>query len=431
MNYTAAVDYLYSQLPMFQNQGARAYKPGLTTTQRFCEHLGNPQTKFKSIHVGGTNGKGSTSHMLAAILQQAGYKTGLYTSPHLKSFTERIKINGEPVSENYVVDFVVREKSYIETSSPSFFEVTVAMAFDYFANQQVDVAIIEVGMGGRLDSTNVIFPVLSVITNISFDHMQYLGDTLVKIANEKAGIIKPETPLVLSEFQSEEVTEVFRVQCESNNADFYVAANDFEVIDRIDSSSSIDVYNVKSQSLVFSNLVLGLLGEYQRSNVLGVLRSIMVLKEKGFTISDEAAKSGIADVIALTGLKGRWQLLNEKPFMVCDTAHNPAGLELTLGQFTRLFSTQKRIVIGFVGDKDIDSILGLLPKDAIYYFCQPTNQRALSSEILMAKCVAVGLSGRLFIDVNDAIEAALNDSASTDTIYVGGSTFVVADIKQL
>lgn len=431
MIYAEAVDYLYSQLPMFQTQGARAYKPGLTTTLLFCEHLGNPQKKFKSVHVGGTNGKGSTSHMLAAIFQSAGFKTGLYTSPHLKSFTERIKVNGVAVEENYVAEFVAREKPYIETSSPSFFEVTVAMAFDYFANQEVDIAIIEVGMGGRLDSTNVIEPVLSVITNISYDHMQYLGDTLVKIAKEKAGIIKPNTPVVISEYQGEGILEVFQNQSSKLGASLSIASQVLGIIDGIYNEQEVCIEDVVLSKLVISNILMSLKGAYQRRNILGVIQSVEVLKSIGFDLSDEAVRNGIANVVLLTGLKGRWQQLQDFPFMVCDTAHNAAGLSETLTQFNSIESTQKRFVLGFVGDKDVDSIIALLPKDAIYYFCEPNNQRALSSEILMAKCKAAGLLGSEFIDVNDAINKALSDSESTDTIYVGGSTFVVADIKQL
>lgn len=431
MIYTEAVDYLYSQLPMFQTQGARAYKPGLTTTLLFCEHLGNPQRKFKSVHVGGTNGKGSTSHMLAAIFQSAGYKTGLYTSPHLKSFTERIKVNGVMIEENYVADFVSRQKSYIETSSPSFFEVTVAMAFDYFANQEVDIAIIEVGMGGRLDSTNVIEPVLSVITNISYDHMQYLGDTLVKITKEKAGIIKRNTPVVVSENQGEDILEVFESHSNELNAPLFVASKRLVVIDDVYNSEIVTIEDVWLNKLVISNVLLGLKGAYQRRNILAVIQSVEVLRSIGFDLADDAVRKGIADVVEVTGLKGRWQKLNDLPFMVCDTAHNAAGLTETLTQFDSIKSSQKRFVLGFVGDKDIDSIITLLPKGAIYYFCQPNNQRALSSEILMAKCKEIGLQGSSFIDVNDAINQALIDSEPTDTIYVGGSTFVVADIKQL
>jgi dihydrofolate synthase/folylpolyglutamate synthase len=431
MIYAEAVDYLYSQLPMFQTQGARAYKPGLTTTLLFCEHLGNPQKKFKSVHVGGTNGKGSTSHMLAAIFQSAGYKTGLYTSPHLKSFTERIKVNGVAIEENYVAGFVARLKTYIETSSPSFFEVTVAMAFDYFANQGVDIAIIEVGMGGRLDSTNVIEPVLSVITNISYDHMQYLGDTLVKIAREKAGIIKRNTPIVISEYQGEEVQKVFEDQSVEVDSPLYVASQRLYVIDDVYNVHKLTINNKVLNKLVISNVLLGLNGAYQKKNILAVIQSIEVLKSIGFDLSDDAIRNGIAHVVQLTGLKGRWQKLHDLPFMVCDTAHNAAGLSETLNQFNSIQSTQKRFVLGFVGDKDVDSIIALLPKDAIYYFCEPNNQRALSSEILMAKCKTAGLLGSKFIDVNDAINKALSDSESTDTIYIGGSTFVVADIKQL
>lgn len=430
MNYTEAVDFLYSQLPMFQTQGARAYKPGLSTTLQFCEHLGNPHTKFKSVHVGGTNGKGSTSHMLAAILQQAGYKTGLYTSPHLKSFTERIRINGQPVSENYVAGFVSSQKSYIEISSPSFFETTVAMAFDYFASEQVDIAIIEVGMGGRLDSTNVITPLLSVITNISWDHMQYLGNTLPDIAKEKAGIIKENIPVVVSEYQGDEIMDVFVNQCFKTHSHLRVAAREWRVIDNI-YNNEVDIESVVLNKLVIHGVVLGLKGGYQLKNLLGVLSSIDELRQLGYVIPDDAIRRGIEQVTQLTGLKGRWQLLRQEPLMVCDTAHNYAGLKEAIQQFTAIKSSQKRLVIGFLADKDVNSILSLLPKDAIYYFCQPSNSRALDVGTLKVWCEHIGLKGSVFTDVNLAIEQALLDSAKTDTIYIGGSTFVVADIKQL
>jgi dihydrofolate synthase/folylpolyglutamate synthase len=431
MTFQEAIDYLYSRLPVFQDQGARAYKPGLTTTRELCEHLSDPQLRYKTIHVGGTNGKGSTSHMLASILQKAGYKVGLYTSPHLKSFTERIRINGVEIDKNYIANFVSTHREYIESLQPSFFEATVGMAFSYFADQYIDVAVVEVGMGGRLDSTNIITPELSIITNISYDHMQYLGNTLPKIAFEKAGIIKPGIPVIVNEYQGEQVEDVFKKSAEVNDSDLVFGYNNV----------TIPLYKASNYTLHFEaktngevetkKYELDLVGDYQLKNVKGVLMAVELLRIKGFKIAYEDVFEGLRSVKKTTGLKGRWQILSETPFVVCDTAHNEAGLAITIDQFTKVEAQTHRFVLGFVNDKDVESILHLFPKDGAYYFCQPSNQRALSATHLTQKAENQGIKGSCYDNVNDALNAALKDSGKKDAIYVGGSTFVVSDIDQL
>ncbi|MCF0055480.1 folylpolyglutamate synthase/dihydrofolate synthase family protein [Dyadobacter sp. CY356] len=433
MNYQETIDYLYSRLPVFQNIGARAFKPGLHTTLQLCNHLGNPQEKFKTVHVGGTNGKGSTSHMLASVLQEAGYKVGLYTSPHLKSFTERIRVNGVSIDGDFIVKFTAVNKSYIESLSPSFFEVTVAMAFAYFASSQVDIAVIEVGMGGRLDSTNVITPVLSVITNVSYDHVQFLGDTLGKIAFEKAGIIKNEVPVVISEKQEVEISDVFNQTASEKNAEIAYGSELFE-IGKAEHSNGALVLNIISKTSghpAYPDLNLDLAGDYQLKNICGVIAAIEKLQNTGFKIEMEAIYRGLSRVQHNTGLKGRWQKLNDSPLVYCDTAHNYAGVSDTMRQFNSLVTKQKRFVIGFVSDKDITSILNLFPRDGIYYFCQPSNLRALNASELQQEALKSGLLGNVYPDVNKALEAAILESDRKDAIYVGGSTFVVADLDQL
>lgn len=431
MTYEEALSYLYSRLPVFQNQGARAYKPGLSTTRAFCERLGNPHNNYKTIHIGGTNGKGSTSHMLASVLQHAGYRVGLYTSPHLKSFTERIRVNGQAVREDFVSDFVSKHRAYIEGIEPSFFEVTVAMAFDYFAVEEVDVAVIEVGMGGRLDSTNIITPVLSLITNISFDHTQYLGDTLPKIAREKAGIIKPHVPVIISELMAPEIMQVFSETAASLGAPMTVAADEIKIISYTVQKGKLIIRLIFSSEDTIQMYELDLVGDYQVNNVKGVLSAIKILNTNGFTISLNALKNGLAAVRATTNLKGRWQYINTNPLVICDTAHNAGGLGLTIAQFKKIPARQYRFVIGFVADKDLNSIFSLFSKEDIFYFCQPSNSRALSVKILLEKANAAGLVGEAFPDVNSALEKALKDSDPKDAIYVGGSTFVVADLQYI
>jgi dihydrofolate synthase / folylpolyglutamate synthase len=433
MTYQETIGYLYDRLPVFQNIGARAFKPGLHTTRELCRLLGNPQEKYPTIHIAGTNGKGSTSHMLAAILQESGYKVGLYTSPHLKDFRERIRVNGACVSEKFIVDFVADQKSYIERLSPSFFEVTVAMAFSYFEETGVDVAVIEVGMGGRLDSTNIITPALSVITNISFDHMQFLGNTLAKIASEKAGIIKPGVPVVVSEDQGPEISEVLIGASEAANAPLSFASRTFDVsnVGMKDGKMLVDIQEKASGNIVACDLAVDLTGAYQLKNIAGVWQAKEVLVSKGWKIADESARRALQSAGSITGLKGRWQLLRQSPDVYCDTAHNTAGLTITLAQFENVCKGKRRFVVGFVGDKDISTMLSLFPQDAQYYFCQPSNMRALSAVELQSRAKEYGLSGKTFGNVNEALGEAIKDSAPSDAIYVGGSTFVVADVENL
>jgi dihydrofolate synthase/folylpolyglutamate synthase len=404
--------------------GASAYKKDLTNTLALCEALGNPQVKFKSVHIAGTNGKGSSSHMLASILQSAGYKTGLYTSPHLKEFTERIRVNGQEVSKEFVVDFVARIKPAIETVNPSFFEITVAMTFDYFAKQEVDIAVVEVGLGGRLDSTNVITPLVSLITNISWDHADILGDTLPKIAFEKAGIIKSHVPAVISELQPE-VQHVFENKAKACESELTIATSKYRVI-----RLSPGLFEV-TQGPYKQVYRLDLLGIYQTKNLAGVLAAVDVLRKNGFLISDVQVHEGLSKVTAQTGLKGRWQTLATKPLIVCDTGHNEAGVKEVLTQINEVSFRQLHIVWGMVKDKDISKILALLPHDATYYFCQAKIPRAMPAEELKQKAMLANLNGIVVADVNEAIADAKNNSTSEDLIFIGGSTFVVAEIENL
>ncbi len=426
-DYHSTLDYLYKNLPMFQRVGAVAYKPDLSNTIRLCKALGNPQEKFKSIHIAGTNGKGSSSHMLAAMFQSAGYKTGLYTSPHLKEFTERIKINGTEITQRYVVDFVKRIKPEIEKIQPSFFEITVAMAFDYFASSRVDMAIIETGLGGRLDSTNVITPVLSLITNIGYDHMDLLGHTLPLIAKEKAGIIKAGVPVVISERQPE-TEKVFELQAKELNAPIVFAADRFSVRQK-NKTTLFDVYD--HDEILLSDLNPELKGNYQRKNIPGVLMCAHQLQKLGIDLTTQNIRDGIEQVVSLTGLKGRWQKLGENPLVICDTGHNVDGLkevvaQIRAQQYKRLF-----IVLGMVKDKDISNALRLLPQEAYYFFCQASIPRALDAEVLQTQAAEAGLHGEVVHDVNSAIAAAKSKANKEDFIFIGGSTFVVADIENL
>jgi dihydrofolate synthase/folylpolyglutamate synthase len=433
MNYQETIDYLYSRLPVFQNIGARAFKPGLHTTRELCKSVGDPQDTYATIHVAGTNGKGSTSHMLAAILQEAGYRVGLYTSPHLKDFRERIRVDGQMISEEFVVNFTSDSLSNIDRLNPSFFEVTVVMAFSYFRERNVEVAVVETGMGGRLDSTNVINPVLSLITNISMDHIQFLGDSLAKIAFEKAGIIKDHTPVVVSEHQDREINDVISSVANDKNTSLQYGSDAFEVEPLGLHEGKIEV-RVKDKDIneyVFSNLRLDLTGSYQMKNLGGVMTAVKILKSLGWNISEESISRALGNVVQLTGLKGRWQKIGSKPDIYCDTAHNIAGLSDTISYFNSVSNGRQSFVIGFVADKDIRGILRLFPASARYYFCQPSNMRALNASELRAAAVEYGLLGESFDNVNDALKEAIKDSAEQDTIYVGGSTFVVADLDQL
>jgi len=427
MTYSETLDYLYSRLPMFTRIGAAAMKKDLHNTILMCEDLGNPQNKFKTIHVGGTNGKGSTSHMLAAILQKAGYKTGLYTSPHLKDFRERIRVNGEMITQQYVVDFTAQEKDLIESVSPSFFEVTVAMAFAYFAVQNVDVAIIEVGLGGRKDSTNIIHPELSVITNISFDHTNLLGNTLQEIAGQKAGIIKPGVPAVIGERQ-EEIAQVFIDEAKENSSELVFASAELRVRDTVREGMQLRTSVYQKETCLFKDLKLDLTGFYQLKNVLTVIESVITLNKNGFNIPDEAVYSGLAHTVQLTGLQGRWQTIAENPLIICDTGHNIAGIEEVLENIKATRHHNLHIVIGMLSDKDITSVLKLLPVQAKYYFCQPDLERAMPAAELAAKAAKFMLQGPVFETVTLALNAARKSAETDDLIFVGGSTFVVAEV---
>lgn len=415
---------------MFHRIGSAALKNDLNNTLAICARLGNPERKFRSIHVAGTNGKGSSSHMLAAILQSAGYKTGLYTSPHLKSFTERIRINGQEISQEAVIGFVGKYQSFLEDLKPSFFEMTVGMAFEAFADEAVDIAVIEVGLGGRLDSTNVITPQLSLITNISADHQAILGNTLPEIASEKAGIIKLHIPAVISEKQPE-VASVFEQKARQQEAPLYFATDAFTLISQGLHDGKLRIEVLKNNQPYLSTLESELTGSYQLKNIAGVLQSVEVLRERGFQISEAAIRKGIAEVCSITGLKGRWQTLATQPAVVCDTGHNEDGIKAVMAQIRSVRFDQLHIVIGVVNDKDLSKILPLFPISAHYYFCQPTIPRALSGTLLQQEAAKYGLQGEFIPDVNQAISKAKQAASPNDLIFIGGSTFVVAEVNDL
>ncbi len=404
MTYQATLNWMFSRLPMYQRQGNSAFKKDLSNTLKLSEHLGFPERSFKSIHVAGTNGKGSTSHMIASILQEAGYKVGLYTSPHLKDFRERIKINGKTVSKQFVIGFIEKNKTFFENQSLSFFEMTVGMAFDYFSKENVDIAVIEVGLGGRLDSTNVIMPQISVITNIGFDHMQFLGSTLQEIAKEKAGIIKPNIPVVIGETQTE-TTAVFIEIAKQNNAEIIFA--DQQQIKKYESD---------------------LKGYYQLKNIITVVETINQLQRIGYHISENQIKNGFLNVKSNTGLMGRWQELNASPKVICDTGHNKEGLSYVMKQIANEVFDSLHIVFGVVNDKDLSTIINVLPKKATYYFCKPDIPRGLDANLLRQSLNGFGLHGNAYESVNEAYKAALGKAKPNDFIFVGGSTFVVAEI---
>ena len=404
MNYKETLDWMFTQLPMYQRQGASAFKKDLTNIILFCNFLKNPQEKYKSIHIAGTNGKGSTSHMLASVLQEAGYRVGLYTSPHLKDFRERIRVNGKPITQEKVVSFIKETKEFLDKQKLSFFEMTVGMAFEHFSKEKVDLAVIEVGLGGRLDSTNIINPILSVITNIGLDHTQFLGETLPEIAFEKAGIIKEGVPVVISQKQSE-TYPVFLEKAKECKAPLFFA-----------------------EDTVYHFYELDLKGIYQHKNIKGVLKSIEILRDLGFRIDEKNVEVGLRQVVKNTGLKGRWQVLRQAPKVICDTAHNSDGLKLVLSQLTTEKYNNLHMVLGFVNDKELGDILPLFPKKASYYFCKPDIPRGLDVEILSEKASAAGLAGETFKSVAAAYSAALNASETNDLIFVGGSTFVVAEM---
>ncbi len=423
MNYEETLDYLFTSTPLFQNIGKDAYKEGLDTTHKLDDFFGYPHRSFKTIHIAGTNGKGSCSHTIAAILQQAGYKTGLYTSPHLVDFRERIRVNGVPVSEEYVVDFVNRYREIFEPMHPSFFELTTAMAFNYFKQEKVDVAVIEVGLGGRLDCTNIIIPDLSVITNISFDHTQFLGDTLAKIAFEKAGIMKTNVPVVIGE-TTPETKEVFINHANDVKSPIVFAENEENIISVDYNDSGKRIYNTKQYGTIIGQLG----GLCQLKNTNTILSAIAILQNIGYKLSDDVIKSGFENVCELTGLMGRWQQIGSNPKIICDTGHNIGGISYIVDQLKQEKYNNLHIVIGMVNDKDIKGVLNILPKDAKYYFTKASVKRAMDEEILKAMANQVGLVGNSFKDVKNALQAAKNESKNDDLIYVGGSSFIVADL---
>lgn len=427
MNYNQTIEFLFSQLPAYHRIGKAAYKNDLNNTIAFDNYLGSPHKKYMTIHVGGTNGKGSVSHMIASILMDAGYKTGLYTSPHLTDFRERIRIDGKMIPKSIVTRFIKSHSDFIASLKPSFFEMTVALAFDYFAMAEVDIAVIEVGLGGRLDSTNIINPVLSVITNIGHDHMDLLGDSLEMIAREKAGIIKKGVPAVISE-TSDVVKEVFIRKAEEENSDIFFADAHFDCI--------LGEYSLLHGKRKFTlidnkrNLHLSgeipLAGDYQASNIRGVFQACNILKSF-LNLTDENILRGIRNVVKKTSLKGRWQKLGDNPLIICDTGHNLEGLRYNLSQIARIPRSKLLIVLGFVSDKDTDSVLPLFPADAVYYFARASVPRAMDENVLMEKARQKGLTGSGFRDVGSALKAALNNASGDDVIFIGGSTFVVAD----
>lgn len=436
MTYQATLDYMYSQLPMFHRVGSAAFKKDLTNTLALCEALGNPQKQFPTIHIGGTNGKGSTAHTIAAVLQAAGYKVGLYVSPHYRDFRERIKINGEYVSKKYVTQFVKTNQHHFEKIQPSFFEMTVAMAFDYFHTEGVDIAVIEVGLGGRLDSTNVIAPLMSVITNISFDHTDMLGDTLPQIAYEKAGIIKSQTPVVIGEKHSE-TTEVFLQKAQSENAPIYFASENVDIqVIKTDSKSDFNYtyFNVLCKNEIshfkkLDALKVNLSGDFQEKNVVTVLEAVNILNHfTDFKIDETALRHGLEHLKQLTNFIGRWQVIGESPTILCDSAHNEGGLKYVTHQLNKLTFNQLHIVLGFVKDKDLSKVLRLLPTHATYYFAKANIPRGLDAEILRGMAAEEGLNGKAYKSVKRALMAAKRVAQKDDLIYVGGSIFVLAEV---
>ncbi len=430
MTYQETLDYLFNALPMFQRVGAAAFKKDLGNTVQLCKALGNPQDHFKSIHIAGTNGKGSSSHMLAAVLQEAGYKVGLYTSPHLKSFTERIKINGQEIPPERVIEFVDNHKNFLDQYKPSFFEMTVGMAFAYFADEKVDYAVVEVGMGGRFDSTNILTPELCLITNIGLDHTQFLGETLAKIAFEKGGIIKEKVPVIISQTQEEAATE-FREIAYQKNAPIYFADQRYGVLQKgLNSNTLLCEYQVfkEGKGKVLS---LDLFGQYQEKNLPGILMALEILKEMGLNITSEIIKNGLAHAASQTGLKGRFQKLHENPLVYCDTGHNVDGMSALVQQIKAMDYEQLFFILGMVNDKDSGNILQLLPTEAQYIFCQANLPRALDANILMEKAKTFNLQGKAIPDVNEALKWALKKAGEKDLIFVGGSTFVVAELENL
>lgn len=421
MNYQETIEYLFNSTPVFEKVGAKAYKPGLQTTETLDKHFGHPHRQFKSIHVAGTNGKGSCSHTLAAILQSEGYKVGLFTSPHLVDFRERIRVNGECISEQYIIDFVEKERRFFEPLHPSFFELTTALAFKYFAEQKVDIAIIEVGLGGRLDCTNIITPILSIITNISKDHTQFLGNTLADIAGEKAGIIKPGVPVIIGE-DLPETRPVFQQKAQKENSPIIFAQDENQ--QEVQKAEHING-KMEYTTRTWGKLTGELYGDYQAKNmntILNAVKYLTLVKNKGTSI-----KYGISHVTELTGLMGRWQKIQDKPLVICDTGHNVGGWQYLAPQIKAQACRQLRIVFGMVDDKDVTTVMKMLPNDAIYYWTQATTKRAIKVGKIAELGTSLGLNGNVYPSVNKAFKAAQADAAEDDFIFVGGSSYIVAD----
>lgn len=423
MNYQETLNYLYNSTPVFEHVGAVAYKEGLQNTLALDKHFNHPHTNFKTIHIAGTNGKGSCSHSLASILQEAGYKVGLYTSPHLVDFRERIRVNGQCISEERVVKFVEDERKFFEPLHPSFFELTTALAFKYFDEQKVDIAIIEVGLGGRLDCTNIISPILSIITNISFDHTQFLGDTLAKIAAEKAGIIKKGVPVIIGE-ANEETSPVFQSKANEVNSDIVFAEDNAIVTSSSPMADGGRRYNLSNNSTLIGELS----GDYQERNMNTILCACNILKQMNIIKNDDVIAKGLANICKNTGLLGRWQTIQNNPTVVCDTGHNVGGWNYLAPQIKRQQCNQLRIVFGMVDDKDINSVMYLLPKNAIYYWTQAESKRAIKAERVAEIAIKHDLRGEIFDNVEVAYTKALQDSNKDDFVFVGGSSYIVADL---
>jgi len=420
-SYSETIQYLYDCLPVFHHIGSNAYKPGLDNTIRLMNALANPFQNYKTIHIAGTNGKGSVSHLIASVLQSAGYKVGLYTSPHLVDFGERIKVNGEMIDQQYAVDFVENNSILFDEIKPSFFEATMAMSFKYFADKEVDIAVIEVGLGGRLDSTNIINPILSIITNISFDHVSFLGDTLEKIAYEKAGIIKMNTSVVIGENQAE-TRPVFIKKALEMNAPIIFADEFYQIkFEKYIHDKMLVTLNDESK------MMLGLNGLYQLKNLATVLASLNQLRKMGVELTESQMFNGIENVVELTGLKGRWQVLNKHPMVIADTGHNLAGISFVVEQLAKQKFNKLHIVIGMVNDKDIQAVLAVLPSHAQYYFTQAQIARALSANELEQKAFIFGLKGNVFLNVDEAIASALKNAHKNDLVFIGGSNFIVGE----
>jgi dihydrofolate synthase/folylpolyglutamate synthase len=424
--YNSTLNYMYTQLPMFQRVGSQAFKKDLTNIKLLCEHLGNPFEKYPCIHIAGTNGKGSTAHLTSAILQAQGYKVGLYTSPHYRDFRERVKIDGKYISRKHVVEFIENNKAVFEKIKPSFFEITVALAFDFFAKEKVDIAVIETGLGGRLDSTNIITPILSVITNISFDHQQFLGNTLKKIAGEKAGIIKRNVPVVIGETQEATIT-VFEKKAKTKKSEIIFADQIYQVQKKSENLTHTTFDILKNGQPLFSNQKINLHGAFQAKNIATALQAIDSLPES-FSIKKSKVATAFFNLKSLTNFKGRWQVLQKDPIVLCDSAHNEAGLKLAMNQLKSLKVKELHFVLGMVNDKSIEKMLNFFPKDAHFYFCKPDIPRGLEVEILVQKATELGLTGRAYSSVKNALRAAKKKAGKKDLVYVGGSTFVVAEV---